>query len=135
MGPGYAALPGFLRHHSHHLPYDKSDTSFARGHQTAAGESFFDWLQSHPENSRHFHDFMKVHRTGTQTWLDHPEVLNRVIESFEKGKSGNSQNDDQRVLFVDVGGGMGHQCDVSLVKSYRMFWLTSHRLWSRSGLM
>lgn len=49
---------------------------------------------------------MGVHRTGAQTWLDNPQIF-LLLQNTE-----NIPSDDDRVVFVDIGGGLGQQCKV-----------------------
>ncbi|KAI1174692.1 S-adenosyl-L-methionine-dependent methyltransferase [Nemania sp. FL0916] len=101
--PAYVALPEFLRKNRYQLPVSKTDTSFALGHGSDP-TTFFDWLQTHPMNARYFHEFMAVHRTGDHTWLDDKKAAATVIDHFQK------QDSSDAILFVDIGGGLGHQC-------------------------
>lgn len=122
MLPAWAALPSFLRRHGYHVPAaDKADTAFAEGHGGAGtegtGPTFFDFLRTRPENARSFHAFMAgAHRTGMRTWLDRPDVLEGVVAAFERGNG--EAEAETKAVFVDVGGGMGHQCAVSRLSGW-----------------
>ncbi|KAI1808901.1 S-adenosyl-L-methionine-dependent methyltransferase [Daldinia bambusicola] len=105
------SLPAFLRVHAYKPPDAKNDTAFALGNRVSPEEAtFFDWLKSRPENARHFNVFMGSHRTGTRTWLDRPEVINEITGSLKKVTAGKEGGEERGVSFVDVGGGIGHQC-------------------------
>ncbi|KAI1418395.1 S-adenosyl-L-methionine-dependent methyltransferase [Hypoxylon sp. FL1857] len=104
-------LPAFLKRHAYNPPEDKSDTAFAQGNRVAPDEpTFFDWLKNRPENARSFNVFMTSHRTGVKTWLDRPEVIKEITDAFKKVTAGKEGGEEKGVLFVDIGGGIGHQC-------------------------
>ncbi|KAI5917917.1 S-adenosyl-L-methionine-dependent methyltransferase [Camillea tinctor] len=119
--PAYAALPAFLRQHNYRplgSNGDDTDTAFALG-QGVAGEriTFFDWLHTRPENARSFNVFMSTHRTVTCNWLERTDVMEAVVEAYVKigaRELGEKEegNKSERVMFVDVGGGVGQQCNV-----------------------
>ncbi|KAI1778631.1 S-adenosyl-L-methionine-dependent methyltransferase [Hypoxylon cercidicola] len=102
-------LPAFLRRHNYHPPETEDDTAFAQANRVSAEEkTFFDWLKTRPENARDFNLFMGTHRTGVRTWLDRPDVVEEIKSSFEKVTAG--KGGEKGVSFVDIGGGIGHQC-------------------------
>ncbi|OTA70017.1 S-adenosyl-L-methionine-dependent methyltransferase [Hypoxylon sp. EC38] len=104
-------LPDFLRRHGYKAPEDKSDTAFAQGNRVTPEEpTVFDWLKTRPENARNFNVFMTSHRTGTKTWLDRPEVIKEITDAFKKVTAGKEGGEQKGVSFVDIGGGIGHQC-------------------------
>ncbi|OTA90006.1 hypothetical protein M434DRAFT_34002 [Hypoxylon sp. CO27-5] len=104
-------LPDFLRCHGYKAPEDKSDTAFAQGNRVTPEEpTFFDWLKTRPENARNFNVFMTSHRTGTKTWLDRQEVIKEITDAFKKVTAGKEGGEEKGVSFVDIGGGIGHQC-------------------------
>ncbi|KAH7309201.1 hypothetical protein B0I35DRAFT_482927 [Stachybotrys elegans] len=112
--PAYLALPQYLRDHNYQLPLDKADTPLALGHGLAPGETFFDFVRSNPKNAAYFNKFMKVHRTGVQTWLDKPEIMNKILQNSIRGNL--ASHDVPKFIFVDVGGGMGQQCKALLAR-------------------
>ena len=61
----------------------------------------FIWVQTKPENFAHFNNWMAVQRHGMPTWLD-------VYPLKDKVRAFNLTADTP--LFVDLGGGLGHQC-------------------------
>ncbi|KAI2627784.1 hypothetical protein GGR54DRAFT_636906 [Hypoxylon sp. NC1633] len=89
-GPTYQAFPGFLKETGYQ---NTTGGKFAwhKGHQTEL--DFFPWAQQHPESLRWFQQLMSVPREGD--WLD------VVSMPAPEGPA---------PVFVDVGGGMGHQC-------------------------
>ena len=67
------------------------------GHKT--DQPAFVWALSQPERLQNFNLWMTATHESQKSWLD---VF--PPERFCKGSDGN------RVLFVDIGGGVGHQC-------------------------
>ncbi|KAI2466453.1 S-adenosyl-L-methionine-dependent methyltransferase [Annulohypoxylon bovei var. microspora] len=110
-GIALVTLPAFLRRHAYNPPEDKSDTAFAQGNRVSPEEvTFFDWLKNRPENAKDFNIFMTSHRTGVKTWLDEPKVINEITDAFEKVTARKEGGKERGVSFVDIGGGIGHQC-------------------------
>ncbi|KAI0106537.1 S-adenosyl-L-methionine-dependent methyltransferase [Hypoxylon sp. NC0597] len=104
-------LPDFLRRHDYKAPEDKSDTAFAQGNRVTPEEpTFFDWLKTRPENARNFNVFMTSHRMDVKTWLDRPELIKEITDAFKKVTAGKEGGEEKGVSFVDIGGGIGHQC-------------------------
>ncbi|KAI1643535.1 S-adenosyl-L-methionine-dependent methyltransferase [Daldinia loculata] len=104
-------LPAFLRLHAYNPPDAKSETAFALGNRVSPEEAtFFDWLKTRPENARNFNVFMGSHRTGVRTWLDRPEIINEITDAFKKVTARKEGGEEKGVSFVDIGGGIGHQC-------------------------
>jgi len=95
VGPGYQALPEFLKETGYKNPDDVSYSPFHKGHNTKL--AIFDWFQANPEKLGFFAQWMTAQREGMPTWLDEYPLYHDVL-------------DPERVLFVDVGGGVGHQC-------------------------
>lgn len=56
-------------------------------------------MMEHPKNFENFNLFMATRRENQTTWIDRYPVREEA--------TGLSQ---QRALFVDIGGGVGHQC-------------------------
>ena len=61
----------------------------------------FIWVQTKPENFAHFNNWMAVQRHGMPTWLDVYPFQDKV-RAFDLTA--------ETPLFVDLGGGLGHQC-------------------------
>lgn len=66
----------------------------------------FIWFQQHPEKFDNFNQYMAIQREGLPSWLS-------VYPVDEETKGWNPENP----VFVDVGGGIGHQC-LALKKKY-----------------
>ena len=97
MNPVFQELPGFLADTGYKNPTDITDTPFQRAFKTE--KTPFQWVQDHPLQMRHFAQWMSAQRQGMPTWLSaYP------IEAECKGSNA-------EVLFVDVAGGIGHQCE------------------------
>ncbi|EMR64685.1 hypothetical protein MGN70_008615 [Eutypa lata] len=94
----FIALPQFLRQTDYVNPTDPSNCPWQLGHHTK--QSPFAWLQSHPEMMEFFLPWMANQRDGL------PTVFDIVDFQQELGQKTN----DSTILFVDVGGAMGHQC-------------------------
>jgi|SRR3569833_191673 len=91
------ALPAYLRENNYRMnPNDRLPWNDA--FQTDM--SFFDWLQNQPETLNLFQKAMSV--PPSRTWLD-------VVALGEMAR-GVLEADPDRVVFVDVGGGAGHEC-------------------------
>ena len=72
-------------------------TPFQLGHNT--DQPAFVWALSQPERLKNFNLWMTATHEGYKSWLD---VF--PAEKFCEGSDANT------VLFVDIGGGVGHQC-------------------------
>ncbi|KAI9759118.1 MAG: hypothetical protein M4579_002565 [Chaenotheca gracillima] len=96
VGPAYGALPRRLKRGP-----DESEsgqkTAFQIAHDTT--QSFYDWLESRPEQHSIFYGFMAANHAITARWLD-------VIRFDEEIAAGADANE---VVFVDIGGGDGAQ--------------------------
>lgn len=89
-------MPDFLKEHGYQDAEDPADCAFNKGHKTT--QKAFDWYPQQPELFAHFNRFMAVQREGMPTWLDAYPFLERSA-GLAPGQA----------LFVDVGGGIGHQ--------------------------
>lgn len=73
-------------------------TVFQYTHNTT--ERQFDWFDHHPDKLAYFNDFMATRRKPAVSWLS-------VYPVEEETKS---LSDPSRALYVNMGGGVGHQC-------------------------
>ncbi|KAI9697134.1 MAG: hypothetical protein M1820_007950 [Bogoriella megaspora] len=101
----YLALPSWLKRRGYTTPTEMTDAPFAQGHGAPPEQSFFAWLQAHPSMAMEFNIFMGAHRVGARTWLDKSELVALINEAHDASK------DQDRAFFVDVGGGIGQQCE------------------------
>jgi hypothetical protein len=95
-GPAYQAFPDYLKE-TNCQNETKGRHAFHKGFNTDLPA--FVWLQQHPDKLKWFQLLMSVPREGD--WLD---VL--PVPSLKPAEDGG----DNQVVFVDVGGGFGHQC-------------------------
>ncbi|KAK9369872.1 S-adenosyl-L-methionine-dependent methyltransferase [Lipomyces kononenkoae] len=96
--PCFAATPEFLKSTGYKDVDDPTNTPFNVAHKSNLAA--FDWFLQ-PESSwnfTHFNNFMTVQHQGMPTWLDKYPFL-QVAKSAMP----------EQPLFVDVGGGVGHQ--------------------------
>lgn len=96
MNPVLQELPGFLSETGYKNLTDPTDTPFQRAFKTQ--KTPFQWVQDYPLKMKHFAQWMAVQRQGMPTWL--------TLYPLEAECEGSNAE----VLFVDVGGGVGHQC-------------------------
>ena len=97
VGPMYQDFPAVLKEKKYKNLADNTQTVFNKTWQTHLPG--FVWFQQHPERFHHFNKFMQVQREGMPTWLTVYPVKEET-KGWDTGKA----------LFVDVGGGFGHQC-------------------------
>jgi demethylsterigmatocystin 6-O-methyltransferase len=99
--PAFTALSQALKNAG-----SDGQTAFQIGHRTPE-KDIYAWLESHPIQQGAFYRFMKTVFSGLPTWLD--------VVRFDKEVASNSTPEE--VVFVDVGGGFGWQCQ-ALKKAY-----------------
>jgi hypothetical protein len=73
-------------------------TVFQDAHNTTLHA--FSWFSEHPENLTYFNNFMAFRREPELSWLT-------VYPITEEAKDCNDAN---RPVYVNIGGGIGHQC-------------------------
>lgn len=105
INQSFIAFPQFLRQTGYVNPTDPNNCPWQLGHRT--DQSPFPWLQSHPEMMEFFLPWMATQRDGLPTMFD--------VVDFRQEFGQNT--DDSTILFVDVGGAMGHQC-IALKQKY-----------------
>lgn len=94
-------FPKYLQETAYQNPKDNEDMPFNKKFN-ANGEHYFDWLGRQPKLLHSFHQFMTTQRLGHPQWLDfYP--LEQLFSAVDK-------SDKNAVLFVDVGGSVGHEC-------------------------
>ncbi|KAF1993495.1 S-adenosyl-L-methionine-dependent methyltransferase [Amniculicola lignicola CBS 123094] len=93
----FEAIPRYLKSHNYQNPTNPIDSPWQEGYQTK--DHPFLWLQRHPDHFNLFMQWMRLNRSGLPSWLD-TFPLAQII--------GQNTNNDT-VLFVDVGSGLGHQ--------------------------
>jgi demethylsterigmatocystin 6-O-methyltransferase len=99
-GPIYQEFPAWFKRHGYKNPNDAYNTVFQEACNTK--ENCFEWMMSHPENFANFNVYMAARRENQTTWIQKYPVLEDL-----------NPNDPMltadRVLLIDVGGGLGHQ--------------------------
>ncbi|KAE8381896.1 S-adenosyl-L-methionine-dependent methyltransferase [Aspergillus bertholletiae] len=96
--PAWAALPAVLAASEYQNPTDRQHTAFQRAHHT--NETVFAWFMTQPRCFEDFNLWMAAQRPGQATWLD-VFPLERLLTITAP---------TPEAIFVDVGGGKGHQC-------------------------
>ena len=97
--PCYQRLPEYLKDNKYQNPSDGINTPFQRAHNTDLHA--FAWFPSHPTNFNYAMQWMAGQRADQPTWLD--------VFPFEQELFSRVSN-PATPMFVDVGGGIGHQC-------------------------
>ncbi|KAH6668493.1 hypothetical protein B0J14DRAFT_675301, partial [Halenospora varia] len=92
--PALSALNDYLS-----LPSSSSITPFHLGHKVEEG--FYDFQELYPEKKAAFHRLMDLQFAFPRTWLDVVDFVNEFA----------SVTSPETILFVDIGGGNGHQCE------------------------
>jgi hypothetical protein len=101
MAPSFQGLPAFLAKTRYKSPSNPADGPVQFGHQTDL--PLFGLLQSKPKLGQAFNSFMSGHGTDSPGWTEYYPVAQRL------GVQGKRPNvEDEGVLLVDVGGGLGH---------------------------
>ncbi|KAK8006929.1 hypothetical protein PG989_000919 [Apiospora arundinis] len=96
-GPVYQALPAYLEEIKYQSP---SGGYLAWNKAYGTDQPFFDWVREHPDELDWFSKLMSVPRNGD--WLD-------VFDIEQAAKSATGSGATNKPVFVDVGGGLGHQ--------------------------
>lgn len=98
VAPACQAMPAFLRSTKFADPDSTTDCPFQLAHKTS--KSAFEYMPELPVVSQDaFNTYMSVRTINMKSWLS--------VYPFAEETADCSSND---VLFVDVGGGIGHQC-------------------------
>ena len=96
--PCFQKLPQFLIDTKYQNPSDSANSPFQRAHNT--DQPPFVWIVNHPFKFESFIQWMTAHREDQLTWLD--------VFPFEETLCSNLT--PETPVFVDIGGGIGHQC-------------------------
>lgn len=99
-------LPAYLASLGYRNPNDRHNSFFGFAHQTEL--NMYEWLQEHPEQMEIFNEFQsanaQLNEGSVQRILQ--SLLLPADDDFGTDSEMSGQGDD-RVLFVDVGGGRG----------------------------
>ena len=96
--PCVQALTAFLAETEYQNPTDGSKCAFQKAHKTDLAP--FLWVQDKPAYRDNFALWIGACREGQKNFLD--------VFPFETKVAPNTRPD--RPIFVDIGGGIGHQC-------------------------
>ncbi|KAK4499671.1 hypothetical protein PRZ48_010189 [Zasmidium cellare] len=99
MTPAYNAIPKYLAKTGYKNPTDSAPFNLAYNTDLPV----FEWRKHNPENAKAGQAFMAAQRIGQRSIWD-GRVPVSDLQLSEKDVA------DGRVMFCDVGGGMGHQC-------------------------
>ncbi|KAK7741958.1 hypothetical protein SLS62_010853 [Diatrype stigma] len=94
----YQATPDFLKANHYQNPTDENNTSFQMGWDTR--KQPFDLMLTLPGAMNHFHTYMALRRQVELSWL--------TVYPVREEAAG--LTDSARPLYVNIGGGIGHQC-------------------------
>lgn len=113
--PSLNALPAFLSSTGYQNPSDESNTAFNMAFNTPL--LFFPYIKDRPEYMAAAGQYMGVWRDSQTSWLNvYPfedevkRMMPTTAATAEEDNVSSSVEEDQRILFVDVGGALGQQC-------------------------
>jgi demethylsterigmatocystin 6-O-methyltransferase len=101
LGSAFLAGPSYLERTKYRTPQDIKDSAFSQAR--GIDKNIFQWFSENPEAMAKFNLWMTVQRYGGRLWLDH--------FPFEKVVCEGGEITEDTVLFVDLGGNIGHQCE------------------------
>ena len=98
-------LPDYLASLGYRNPNDRHNSFFGFAHQTDL--NMYEWLQAHPEQMKIFNDFQTANAQFNEGSVQ--RILESLLVSGDNigTDAGQSEQDKNKVLFVDVGGGRG----------------------------
>lgn len=94
----YQATPDFLKANNYQNPTDENNTALQMGWDTKKHP--FDLMLTLPGAMDHFHTYMALRRQAELSWLTVYPVREEAV----------GLTDPERPLYVNIGGGIGHQC-------------------------
>ncbi|KAF2236733.1 S-adenosyl-L-methionine-dependent methyltransferase [Viridothelium virens] len=98
--PALNKIPDFLAATNYHNPSDGLNSAFHMGHDTT--EHPFAFIMKHPYHLENMNKWMSFQREGCNQWLDRFDFKAEVCHGGDVVP--------EEPLFVDIGGGIGHQC-------------------------
>ena len=93
-------LPGYLASITYHSPSDPENSLFHYAHGTKL--NMFEWLQTQPDQLAMFSAYMTA-----ATEIQESSLFQTIISLLLVDEANGSEDRDDRILFVDVGGGRG----------------------------
>ena len=100
----YQATPAYLKKIGYKNPTDETNTAFHYAFDTKIHP--FQYMVENPEQLRHFNKYMALRRQADLSWL--------TVYPVREETAG--LTDPERPLYVNIGGGIGHQCAQFKVK-------------------
>ncbi|KAI0023438.1 O-methyl transferase B [Xylariomycetidae sp. FL0641] len=94
----YQATPAYLKVNGYENPTDEGNTAFHYAFDTKVHP--FQYMVENPEQLDHFNKYMALRRQAELSWL--------TVYPVREETAG--LTDPERPLYVNVGGGIGHQC-------------------------
>ncbi|KAF3059808.1 Demethylsterigmatocystin 6-O-methyltransferase [Daldinia childiae] len=94
----YQETPAYLKEIGYENPTDETNTAFHYAFNTKVHP--FQYMVEHPEQLDHFNRYMALRRQAELSWL--------AVYPVREEAAG--LTDSERPLYVNVGGGIGHQC-------------------------
>ena len=98
--PCYQRLVEFLAATGYQNPLDGANCPFQLALDTR--KLAFDWLMETPGCLENFNSWMTVQHEGNKIWLDELPFETEFCQDVKP----------ETPLFVDIGGNLGHQCDL-----------------------
>ncbi|PSN71814.1 S-adenosyl-L-methionine-dependent methyltransferase [Corynespora cassiicola Philippines] len=93
----YQTIPSFLQKTGYRNPTNELNTVFQQAWNTDLHA--FAWFSSHPNELKHFNDYMAFRREPKLSWL----TVYPVEEETQNWPA-------DKPVYVNIGGGIGHQC-------------------------
>ncbi|GAP82374.2 putative O-methyl transferase B [Rosellinia necatrix] len=94
----YQATPTYLKETGYENPTDEKNTVFHYAFDTKTHP--YQYMVEHPEQLGHFNKYMALRRQAELSWLAVYPIHEETI----------GLKDPSRALYVNIGGGIGHQC-------------------------
>ncbi|KAK3329995.1 S-adenosyl-L-methionine-dependent methyltransferase [Apodospora peruviana] len=95
----YRTMRSYLKANGYQNPTDETHTAFHEAFNTHVHP--FQWMTEHPHLLDHFNTYMALRRQADLSWL--------TVYPVREETAGGGMTAD-RALYVNVGGGIGHQC-------------------------
>jgi hypothetical protein len=94
----FQTLPAFFASNGYRNPDHERKTGFQTAYSTS--KHCFEWMSERPELLRLFNDYMALRRGPALSWLSVYPIDTEMA----------NMRDPNRAVYVNVGGGIGHQC-------------------------
>ncbi|KAF2963107.1 hypothetical protein GQX73_g10470 [Xylaria multiplex] len=94
----YQVTPEYLRQIGYNNPTDEKNTAFHFAFGTKINP--YQYMVEHPKQLNHFNKYMALRRQAELSWLT----------VYPVREEAGALTDPERALYVNIGGGIGHQC-------------------------